>query len=71
MRNFIKKRELVPGDVIKTKYGTATIKEIFYQEPFEWRNGYYCEFEDTDGKYRTYNHNFDGGICYDCNGIEI
>lgn len=54
-------RQLRPGDIVKCQGLTVTIKEIAWQEPWEWRNAYYLEFRDTDGVYRSWKQNFDGG----------
>ena len=63
-------RQLRPGDKIQcpVDFGlititdfTVTIKEIKYQEPWEWRNAYYLEFIDTNGVYRSWKQNIDGG----------
>ena len=40
---------------------TVEIAEITYQEPWEWRNAYYLEFRDTNGVYRSWKQNIDGG----------
>lgn len=40
---------------------TCVIAEIIYQEPWEWREAYYIEFIDTNGSYRFWKQNFDGG----------
>ena len=39
-------RQLQPGDVIKCKGITCTIKEIAWQEPWEWREAN----PDKDGR---------------------
>lgn len=52
---------LEPGDKICVKGITCTIKEIVVQEPWEWRNAFYIEFRDTNGVYRSWKQNFDGG----------
>ena len=54
-------RDLRPGDVVHCQGITCIIKEITYQEPWEWREAYYLEFRDTDGVYRSWKQNFDGG----------
>ena len=54
-------RELRPGDVIHCKGIVAEIKDIAWQEPWEWRNAYYLEFTDTNGIYRSWKQNYDGG----------
>lgn len=54
-------RDLRPGDIIHCQGIVCTIKEITYQEPWEWREAYYLEFRDTDGNYRSWKQNFDGG----------
>ena len=54
-------RDLRPGDVIHCNGISCEIKEITYQEPWEWRGAYYLEFRDTNGNYRSWKQNFDGG----------
>lgn len=54
-------RDLKPGDIIHCCNITCEIKEIKYQEPWNWRNAYYIEFLDTNGNYRSWKQNFDGG----------
>lgn len=54
-------RQLRPGDTIVCQGIRATIKEIAFQEPWEWRQAYYLEFRDTNGIYRSWKQNFDGG----------
>lgn len=65
------KRQLTEGDTIKCLGITATIKTISFQEPWEWREAWYLEFTDTNGIYRSWKQNFDGGKAYDKNGVEI
>ena len=54
-------RQLRVGDVVHVQGIICEIAEIFVQEPWEWRNAYYVEFRDTDGNYRSWKQNFDGG----------
>lgn len=54
-------RDLRPGDKIHCQSIICTIKEIAWQEPWEWREAYYLEFYDTDGNYRSWKQNVDGG----------
>lgn len=54
-------RDLRPGDIIHCKGITCKIKEIVYQEPWEWRKAYHVEFFDTNGTYRSWKQNIDGG----------
>lgn len=63
-------RQLEVGDKIMcpVQFGMGTITdftceigEIIYQEPWEWRNAYYLEFRDTNGTYRSWKQNIDGG----------
>lgn len=54
-------RDLKPGDVVHCQGITCTIKEIAWQEPWEMRKAYYLEFRDTNGVYRSWKQNFDGG----------
>lgn len=54
-------RDLRPGDKIHCHGIVCTIKEITWQEPWEWRKAYYLEFLDTDGVYRSWEQDFDGG----------
>lgn len=65
------KRDLIVGDTIKCQGITATIAEIGFQEPWEWREAWYLEFTDTRGIYRSWKQNFDGGKAFDKNGNEI
>ena len=65
------KRQLKVGDTIKCAGITATIAEISFQEPWEWRQAWYIEFTDTDGNYRNWRQNDDGGKAFDENGNEI
>lgn len=65
------KRQLKVGDTIKAQGITATIAEITFQEPWEWREAWYLEFTDTNGNYRNWKQNCDGGKAYDENGNEI
>lgn len=44
-------RDLRPGDVVHCQGIVCTIKEIVWQEPWEWREAYYLEFLDTNGVY--------------------
>lgn len=54
-------RQLRIGDVVHCKGIVYEIAEIKYQEPWEWREAYYIEFTDTNGNYRSWKQNFDGG----------
>lgn len=54
-------RDLRPGDVVHCQGIVCTIKEIVWQEPWEWREAYYLEFLDTNGVYRSWKQNYDGG----------
>lgn len=54
-------RKLKPGDIIHCQGIVCTIKEITFQEPWEWREAYYLEFTDTNGVYRSWKQNCDGG----------
>ena len=54
-------RDLRPGDVVHCQGIICTIKEIAWQEPWEMRKAYYLEFRDTNGVYRSWKQNFDGG----------
>jgi hypothetical protein len=65
------KRQLEIGDTIRCMGITATIAEIAFQEPWEWRESYYLEFTDTNGNYRSWKQEFDGGKAYDKNMQEI
>lgn len=65
------KRQLQIGDTIKCMGITATIKEIAFQEPWEWRESWYLEFTDTNGVYRSWKQEYDGGRAYDATGAEI
>lgn len=65
------KRQLEVGDIIICGGIKAKIKSIAFQEPWAWRDAYYLEFTDTNGVYRSWKQNFDGGEAYDSNGIAI
>ena len=65
------KRQLEIGDTIVCMGIKATIAEIAFQEPWEWRESWYLEFTDTNGNYRSWKQEFDGGKAYDKNGNEI
>lgn len=54
-------RDLRPGDRITCNGITCTVKEIAFQEPWEMREAYYLEFYDTNGIYRSWKQNIDGG----------
>ena len=54
-------RNLRPGDVIHCKGVMCVIKEITHQEPWDWRHAYYLEFYDTNGNYRSWEQNYEGG----------
>lgn len=63
-------RQLEVGDMIvcPINVGLVTITdatfeigEILYQEPWEWRESYYIEFRDTNGKYHSWKQKQDGG----------
>lgn len=54
-------RELQPGDIIHCQGMTCTIKEIAWQDPWKWRESYYLEFTDTNGVYRNWKQQIDGG----------
>jgi len=65
------KRQLVKGDVIMARGIKAVIDTIDFQEPWSWRKSYYLEFTDTNGVYRSWKQEIDGGTAYDNNGVEI
>lgn len=52
---------LEPGDKVFCQGILCTIQEIAFQEPWEWREAFYLEFRDTNGVYRSWKQNFDGG----------
>ena len=54
-------RDLRPGDRILCQGIVCTNKEIAWQEPWGWREAYYLEFRDTNGVYRSWKQNYDGG----------
>lgn len=54
-------RDLKPGDVVHVQGIVCEIAEIAWQEPWDWREAYYLEFRDTNGIYRSWKQNFDGG----------
>lgn len=54
-------RELRVGDIIHVQGITCTIAEIAWQEPWDWYNAYHTEFRDTNGVYRSWKQNIDGG----------
>ena len=55
-------RDLRPGDRIHCQGIVCTIKEIAWQEPWEWREAYYLWFRDTNGVYRSWKQNYDVGF---------
>ena len=65
------KRQLEVGDIIKCQGITARIAEIAFQEPWQWRNSYYLEFRDTNGEYRSWKQEYDGGTAFDKDGNRI
>lgn len=65
------KRQLEIGDIIKVQGITATIASIAFQEPWSWRKSYYLEFTDTNGVYRSWKQEFDGGNAYSKDGKPI
>lgn len=65
------KRQLEIGDTVVCMGIRATIAEIGFQEPWGWRDSYYLEFTDTNGVYRSWKQEYDGGTAYDKNGKEI
>lgn len=65
------KRQLEVGDTIVCMGIKATIAEIAFQEPWEWRESYYLEFKDTNGVYRSWKQEYDGGAAFDKNGVAI
>lgn len=62
-------RQLRPGDkiIVPVDCGrfsvetTFTICEIKYQEPYEWRNAYYVDFIDENGRFHQWQQLYDGG----------
>lgn len=54
-------RDLKPGDIVHVQWIVCEIAEIAWQEPWDWRKAYYLEFRDTNGIYRSWKQNFDGG----------
>lgn len=60
-RIVISMRDLKPGDVVHVQGIVCEIAEIAWQEPWDWREAYYLEFRDTNGIYRSWKQNFDGG----------
>jgi hypothetical protein len=54
-------RDLRPGDIVHCQGITCTIADISWQEPWSWRQSYYLEFTDTNGNYRSWKQEFDGG----------
>ena len=65
------KRQLKVGDTIICQGIKATIKEVAFQEPWEWREAWYLEFRDTKGVYRSWKQLDDGGYAVDENGDKI
>lgn len=65
------KRQLKVGDTVKCQNVSATIAEITFQEPWEWRKAWYLEFTDTNGVYRSWKQDVDGGSAFDEKGKEI
>lgn len=62
-------RDLRAGDVVHVQGITCTVMRIVWQEPWAWREAYYLEFYDTNGVYRSWKQNFDGG-CAELKGEE-
>ena len=62
LKGVKKMRDLRPGDVVHCQGIVCTIKEIVWQEPWEWREAYYLEFRVTNGVYRSWKQNYDGGF---------
>lgn len=60
----LKGPDLEPGDIVICEGIKATIKEIPWQEPWSWRDSYYLEFRDTNGVYRSWKQEYDGGSAY-------
>ena len=60
-RRVISMRDLKPGDVVHVQGIVCEIAEIAWLEPWDWREAYYLEFRDTNGIYRSWKQNFDGG----------
>lgn len=56
--------ELKIGDIVKCKGITCEIASFGFNEPWEWRSSYYCEFTDTKGNYRSWKQCYDGGDAY-------
>lgn len=54
-------RDLKKGDKIHCKGMICEIDRIVCQEPWEWRNAYYIEFYDVNGRYHNWKQNVDGG----------
>ena len=54
-------RDLQVGDTVICKGIKCEIAEIAWQEPWSWRNSYYLEFTDTNGVYRSWKQEIDGG----------
>lgn len=52
--------KLEPGDTIVCKGIKATIAKITFQEWYD-DYGFITEFTDTNGKYRSWKQNVDGG----------
>ena len=65
------KRQLRVGDTVKVMGIKATIASIAFQEPWEWREAWYLEFTDTNGVYRSWKQDIDGGKAYNEKGKEI
>lgn len=57
-------QQLQPGDIVVCQGIKCVVKEIAFQEPYSWRDSYYTEFRDTDGVYRSWKQQYDGGHAY-------
>lgn len=63
-------KELKVGDLIICQGIRCVIGEIAWQEPWSMRQAYCLEFRDTDGVYRSWKQNIDGGKAFR-NGVQI
>ena len=62
--NELNGEQLQVGDIVVCKGIKCEIAKITFSEPWSWRNSYYAEFTDTNGVYRSWKQQYDGGCAY-------